>query len=58
MKEFKVVIKTLECVAVQAEDAGTALELIKKNIDPRVLGGCTEVYVLEEESEADAPATK
>ena len=33
MKEFKVVIKTLECVTVQAESAGAALELVKKNID-------------------------
>ena len=58
MKEFKVAIKTLECVTVQAEDAGAALELVKKNIDPRVLGGYTEVYVLEEEPEADASATE
>ena len=58
MKEFKVAIKTLECITVQAETAEAALDLVKKNIDPRILGGQTEIEVLEEDLQADTSATQ
>ena len=58
MKEFKVAIKTLECVTVQAENAEVALDQVKKNIDPRVLGGQIEIEVLEEDLQTDTSASQ
>jgi hypothetical protein len=58
MKEFKVMVRTLEVITVQAESAEAALDQAKKGIDPRVLGGPTEIEVLETESEADSSASQ
>ena len=58
MEEFKIAIETLECITIYAETAEAALEQVKKNIDPRVLGGHTKITVLEEEPKTDTSANQ
>lgn len=57
MKEFKIMVRTLEVITVQAKNAEAAIDQVKKGIDPRILGGPTEIVVLETESEADSSAS-
>lgn len=56
MKEFKVIIETIDCISVQAESAEAALDQIRQQTNPRMLGGPIRFQVLEVEPEADASA--
>lgn len=56
MKEFKIIIQTIDCLTVNAESEEEAWEQVKKGIDPRVLGGPITVQIVPVDPEADTPA--
>lgn len=55
MKEFKVIMEITDYATIQAETAEAALDQVKKQMDPRILGGPVKFQVLEIEPEADTP---
>ena len=56
MKEFKIIVEITDCITIQAETAEAALDQVKKQIDPRILGGPVKFCILEVEPEADTSA--
>lgn len=57
MKEFKIILKTVETISIQAESAEAALDQVKKQLDPRVLGGPIEINIVEEIEQNDGSVT-
>ena len=45
--KYKIIIKTIELVEMDAENAGAALEKLKSQMDPRILGGPVTFEIIE-----------
>jgi hypothetical protein len=54
MKEFKICIKTIDVISVQAETAEAAIKIFESNL--KTLVAPIEYYVLDEDEQANTTA--
>ena len=49
--KYKIAIKTIDVIEIDAETAEAAIEKLKSQMDPRIVGGPTTFEIVEEPEE-------